>query len=692
MSDALLGAARWLLHVAVGGGLLLLLTWLVVRWVRQPARQQRLAEWGVAASLVLAALCLMPSWLLIPLPVATGGSPVVLPQAPAESAVPPPDKPQGPQDRAEKEVPPVDVVPPLHEPAAPERVPHPQGADIPRPDSERPSLAANEPAAPFSWGSLLLAVVCLYFSGAAWMLVRLAWGYRHLARLLRSAAEAPPEVRQLFEAMFPFRRPRLLVSRLVRVPLSCGVLRPAVVLPAALCGPEARTPLRWVFAHELAHLRRRDAVACLLFGVAQAVYWFVPWLWALRRRVRLCQEYVADAAAVAEAGPPEDYAEFLLAWSAAPALPAGATGVSGQSSDLFRRITMLVKVPMKIEERCPRRWSVLAAVSLLSLAILGAGIGLRAAAPPKEVNQDENKKDKDVTKDKNKTRPRQDGFADLDDLLKRNPAALPQEHAKRLRQQMEQMRNLMEQMLRQFPNAGDFPGVPGADMPQFPQFQLPNARWGVLNNRLGRQQEPRLGVRVDKPSETLVDQLDLPKGQGLIVEDVVHDSAAAKAGLKKHDILLELDGKPVPNDAQEFARIVKDLKADTKVDAVVLRKTRKETVKGLTLPKMPEPPAPPRFGGLGGAGLSGNTTIKRSNDAFSARNQQGDLTVEVTGTIEDGKAKVDQVKITESNRASTYASLDKVPEKHRDLVNNLVEAASPHDLRFPFNRPRRQVN
>src|SRR5207302_9590153 len=134
-----------------------------------------------------------------------------------------------------------------------------------------------------------------------------------------------------------------------------------------------------------------------LFGVAQAVYWFVPWLWALRRRVRLCQEYVADAAAVAEAGPPEDYAEFLLAWSAAPALPAGATGVSGHPSDLFRRITMLVKNPLKIEERCPRRWSLLAAVSLLSLAVLGAGVGLRASAPaPEDEKKDAVKKDKDV--------------------------------------------------------------------------------------------------------------------------------------------------------------------------------------------------------------------------------------------------------------------------------------------------------
>src|SRR5207247_10882194 len=206
------------------------------------------------------------------------------------------------------------------------REPLAQGKDAPHPGNAHPPLDVKEPASGLSRETLLSAVVCLYFAGVAWMLVRLARGYRHLSRLLRSAKEAPKEVRQLFETMFPFRRrPRLLVSPLVRVPLSCGVLKPAVVLPASLCEPEARTPLRWVFAHELAHLRRRDAVACLLVGVALAVYWFVHWLWALRRRVRLCQEYIADAAAVAEAGPPEDYAEFLLAWSTAPVLPAGAT-------------------------------------------------------------------------------------------------------------------------------------------------------------------------------------------------------------------------------------------------------------------------------------------------------------------------------------------------------------------------------
>src|SRR5260370_27483386 len=67
-------AAGWLLHSAVGGGLLLLLTCLLIRHTRQPARRQRLGELGLAAALVLALLSLRPPWLLLPYPVAAAAS------------------------------------------------------------------------------------------------------------------------------------------------------------------------------------------------------------------------------------------------------------------------------------------------------------------------------------------------------------------------------------------------------------------------------------------------------------------------------------------------------------------------------------------------------------------------------------------------------------------------------------------
>ncbi len=98
------------------------------------------------------------------------------------------------------------------------------------------------------------------------------------------------------------------------------------------------------------------------------------------------------------------------------------------------------------------------------------------------------------------------------------------------------------------------------------------------------QDDGRLGAALEIPAPILVDQLDLPRGQGLVISAVNADSAAAKAGIKANDILLELNGKAVPSEASEFAKLLEGIKAKTPVGAVVLRKGKKETIKELTLP------------------------------------------------------------------------------------------------------------
>src|SRR5947209_5164274 len=57
----------WLLHSAAGGGLLLLLAWVLARRTRQPARRQRLGDYGVAAALLAAVLSLGPAWVVVSL-------------------------------------------------------------------------------------------------------------------------------------------------------------------------------------------------------------------------------------------------------------------------------------------------------------------------------------------------------------------------------------------------------------------------------------------------------------------------------------------------------------------------------------------------------------------------------------------------------------------------------------------------
>ena len=72
-----------------------------------------------------------------------------------------------------------------------------------------------------------------------------------------------------------------------------------------------------------------------------------------------------------------------------------------------------------------------------------------------------------------------------------------------------------------------------------------------------------IGIDGTPPDDTLRAQLELPAGQGLVVNQVVDDSPAAKAGLKRFDVLLSCHDKPLAEVA-DLAKII-----DEKKDAVL---------------------------------------------------------------------------------------------------------------------------
>jgi hypothetical protein len=165
----------------------------------------------------------------------------------------------------------------------------------------------------------------------------------------------------------------------------------------------------------------------------------------------------------------------------------------------------------------------------------------------------------------------------LEDLFKNLPQGLDPQQAEEMRKQMQQareaMRKAFQDMLKQ--GGGQFEFRFGGP---FGPGQNP------FRGRFDRAPASRLGVRVEPPGEALADQLGLRQGEGLVLGQVRDGSPAAKAGLKPNDILLQLGGKRVPSDPARFRELVKDLKANTPLEAQILRKGKQETIKGLTLP------------------------------------------------------------------------------------------------------------
>jgi hypothetical protein len=91
------------------------------------------------------------------------------------------------------------------------------------------------------------------------------------------------------------------------------------------------------------------------------------------------------------------------------------------------------------------------------------------------------------------------------------------------------------------------------------------------------------------------------------------------------------------------------------------------------------------MGGLGGAG-GVMTTVFRTDDRFTARHQEGNLVISVTGTVAGGKAATKTIIVQDGAKSEKYESADKVPEQYRDKVKNLVEMSEKGAAKVEIKR------
>jgi beta-lactamase regulating signal transducer with metallopeptidase domain len=386
----------WWLRCAVAGGVLLLVGYLVISLTRQPAKKLAAGFWTLVIALLLPPLTLLPGWLALPWqsPFAAPQRQVVKQEVKRDIATV-----MTPQQRekaiAPTEVPLLDEVwdQPIPEAGWRSSVPVPASAS-PKPTAispardTSPQSAVEMPAVPEkSWGIWLAWIGLLSYGVVGfWFAFKLLVGQVGLIRLWRSGRPVPNAIRQLFDRMTRHleHKPEVRITDRVAGPICFGVFRPRIMLQAGLGHGSDTQTLRWIFAHELSHVERKDPLTGWLLGFAQAIYFFCPWFWWLRRDVRLSQEFLADAAAIDDrkgnhsrlTSSATDYADFLVRMASCRAVPIGAAGVRGTTSDLFRRVKMLVQKSQKMEGTCSRRWSLLAGGGLLTLGIALAGFYL----------------------------------------------------------------------------------------------------------------------------------------------------------------------------------------------------------------------------------------------------------------------------------------------------------------------------
>jgi bla regulator protein BlaR1 len=161
----------------------------------------------------------------------------------------------------------------------------------------------------------------------------------------------------------------VVVTDRVKSPSLFGVVRPRLLLPEGILKTLSTEELRYVFLHELSHLKRHDIYLGWLMVILQILHWFNPLVWFAFGRMRVDRELACDGLVLSTMGADNSqaYGQTLVnlfkGFSQIQFVP-GIAGVLENKSQLKRRITMIAQF-----KKGSYQWSLLAVVLL---AVLGS--------------------------------------------------------------------------------------------------------------------------------------------------------------------------------------------------------------------------------------------------------------------------------------------------------------------------------
>lgn len=168
--------------------------------------------------------------------------------------------------------------------------------------------AAPAEALSVSWWNVL------YLVGLAAFAVYFLTAYVRSLREFRTALPVRSAQAQRFLEAHPLRRHvTIRQSDRIAAPLSYGVFRPVILLPSGTDWSD-EAALRYVLTHEMAHIRRLDAVTKLILTIALCVHWFNPLVWVMNILANRDIELSCDADVLRQVGwqSRSDYALTLI--------------------------------------------------------------------------------------------------------------------------------------------------------------------------------------------------------------------------------------------------------------------------------------------------------------------------------------------------------------------------------------------
>jgi len=329
------------------------------------------------------------------------------------------------------------------------------------------------------------------------------------------------------------RRVRLLISRSADIPMTWGIFRPIIILPADIEEwPVDRQ--RAVLCHELAHVKRLDALTSLIADLARLLYWFNPLVWMASRALRYERERACDDCVVASGEKPSGYASALLELSerlGAAEYPSQVIAMAHQYR-LERRLLAILD-PHLSRNQISRSGGLIACFVAVSL-ILPLAAARPAEARKRTLKDNTGLPSSSLYADRNRVSRVNLGSAEEPDI-----ASTPKSEMRRVIQ-------ATTSELLPFSNTEREPRSLFLSSPirieddaagsATPSDQIPK------NGNVARAY---LGVLAQDVTPAMAKAFKLDQARGALIGDVDEDSPAARAGFVKGDIITEIDGKQV---------------------------------------------------------------------------------------------------------------------------------------------------
>jgi len=193
---------------------------------------------------------------------------------------------------------------------------------------------------------------------------------------------------QRFARLFAVSNAELATSNEIASPITLGIRRPILLLPADFEAHVSSEDLDAALAHEFAHMRRRDFTKNLLYEALSLPAAFHPLLWFTRNRIAETRELLCDSIAADVVAGRQRYARSLLRlasrFSEQPHPTTHAIGIldANHFKNFERRVMNLTANP--IELKGARRVATAAiCLGLLTAACTSAlAYRMQVVAPP----------------------------------------------------------------------------------------------------------------------------------------------------------------------------------------------------------------------------------------------------------------------------------------------------------------------